>query len=86
MRRFLDSKFVYGAVLSTFAMAFACHAGQGASAPAAGHITATPAQIMVAHGPSIPPDPWEGTGSSIRVAHGPSIPPDPWEGTGSSVA
>ena len=26
----------------------------------------------LAHGPSIPPDPWE-------LAHGPSIPPDPWE-------
>jgi len=29
----------------------------------------------VAHGPSFPPDPWDG-----KVAHGPSFPPDPWDG------
>jgi hypothetical protein len=30
---------------------------------------------LVAHGPSLPPDPWE----PVRLAHGPSLPPDPWE-------
>jgi hypothetical protein len=29
----------------------------------------------VAHGPSFPPDPWDG-----KVSHGPSFPPDPWDG------
>jgi hypothetical protein len=29
----------------------------------------------IAHGPSFPPDPWDG-----KIAHGPSFPPDPWDG------
>ncbi|MGA2130781.1 MAG: hypothetical protein ABSH50_00570 [Bryobacteraceae bacterium] len=29
----------------------------------------------VAHGPTFPPDPWDG-----KVAHGPTFPPDPWDG------
>lgn len=29
----------------------------------------------VAHGPTMPPPPWE----EIRVAHGPTMPPPPWE-------
>ena len=29
----------------------------------------------ISHGPSFPPDPWDG-----KVAHGPSFPPDPWDG------
>jgi len=29
----------------------------------------------VMHGPTFPPDPWDG-----KVAHGPTFPPDPWDG------
>jgi hypothetical protein len=32
-------------------------------------------EIRVAHGPTMPPPPWE----EIRVAHGPTMPPPPWE-------
>jgi hypothetical protein len=31
----------------------------------------------VKHGPSLPPDPWDG---NLAVKHGPSLPPDPWDG------
>ena len=31
---------------------------------------------QVAHGPTFPPDPWDG----VRIAHGPTFPPDPWDG------
>jgi len=31
--------------------------------------------IPVSHGPTFPPDPWDG-----KVAHGPTFPPDPWDG------
>lgn len=27
------------------------------------------------HGPTFPPDPWDG-----KVSHGPTFPPDPWDG------
>jgi hypothetical protein len=30
---------------------------------------------MVAHGPILPPDPWD----TLMVAHGPILPPDPWD-------
>jgi hypothetical protein len=30
---------------------------------------------MVAHGPIMPPDPWD----TLMVAHGPIMPPDPWD-------
>jgi len=30
----------------------------------------------VTHGPTFPPDPWDG----LTVAHGPTFPPDPWDG------
>ena len=43
-----------------------------------------PDVVTTAHGPTMPPDPWEGTGSNL-VAHGPTMPPDPWEGTGSNL-
>jgi len=30
---------------------------------------------QVAHGPTFPPNPWDG-----KVAHGPTFPPNPWDG------
>ena len=86
MYKFFESKLAFGAVFSLFAISFAWNASQGAALPFTGHLMMDSSGTQVAHGPSIPPDPWEGTGSSVRVAHGPSIPPDPWEGTGSSIA
>lgn len=32
------------------------------------------AVISYAHGPSLPPDPWD-----AKPTHGPSLPPDPWD-------
>jgi len=32
---------------------------------------------QVSHGPTFPPDPWDG---KVAVAHGPTFPPDPWDG------
>lgn len=31
--------------------------------------------LKIAHGPTFPPDPWDG-----KVSHGPTFPPDPWDG------
>ena len=34
---------------------------------------------VIAHGPTLPPDPW--AGSTENLTHGPTLPPDPWAGT-----
>lgn len=52
--------------------------GMAASAFAAGHgptFPPDPWDGKVAHGPTFPPDPWDG-----KVSHGPTFPPDPWDG------
>jgi hypothetical protein len=38
---------------------------------------------MIANGPIIPPDPWDG---NVTIANGPIIPPDPWDGNLSVTA
>jgi hypothetical protein len=74
MRRFVENRFAFGAIFSLFMVAFAWNAVQGA--PAAG-LLIQPKVVTVAHGPLLPPDPWEG---NLMLAHGPLLPPDPWEG------
>ena len=32
--------------------------------------------MMVAHGPNMPPDPWD---LRVTAPHGPNMPPDPWD-------
>ena len=76
MRRFFDSKFAFIAVLSLFTSAFTWNMVHGTGATVDGHRLVLPDVMLVAHGPSIPPDPWDG----VRIAHGPSIPPNPWDG------
>ena len=76
MRRFFDSKFAFIAVLSLFTSAFTWNMVHGTGATVGGHRLVLPDVMLVAHGPSIPPNPWDG----VRIAHGPSIPPDPWDG------
>jgi hypothetical protein len=36
-----------------------------------------PYDVRVAHGPTLPPDPYP-EGGNVRVAHGPTLPPDPY--------
>ena len=79
MRRFLENKVAYAATASLFTMALAWNVVHGNGALASGsHLIATE-PVMIAHGPSMPPDPWEGI-RTAGIAHGPSMPPDPWEG------
>jgi len=52
--------------------------GMAGSAFAANHgptFPPDPWEGKVAHGPTFPPSPWDG-----KVSHGPTFPPDPWEG------
>ena len=76
MRRFFknENKVAFSAILFLFTAGIAWTSVQGIIAN--GHPMIAGDSVLFAHGPSIPPDPWEG----VRLAHGPSIPPDPWEG------
>jgi len=38
---------------------------------------------MIASGPILPPDPWDG---NVMIASGPILPPDPWDGNLSVTA
>jgi hypothetical protein len=78
MRSFLENKAAYVATVSLFSAALAWNAVHGGSSAVPGHmLLPLDRSDVVAHGPIMPPDPWEG----VRVvAHGPIMPPDPWEG------
>ena len=82
MRRLVENKFMFAAVFVLFALACATSAIHGARVPALSHkLLAEPANV--AHGSTMPPDPWDG---QVTVAHGPIMPPDPWDGNLSVTA
>ena len=76
MPRFFDNKIAFGAIIFVFTIAFAWCVIHGTGMPLPGHFMLDHDSMNVAHGPTLPPDPWEGG----LVAHGPTLPPDPWEG------
>ena len=87
MRKLLENRITVVAILLLFAGALAWNTAQGARTSAPWHFqtgfapaTASPAPApslpnQIAHGPGMPPDPWD----QVRVAHGPGMPPDPWD-------
>jgi hypothetical protein len=80
-RNILENKIAYAATVSLFTAALAWNIVHGGSHAVPAHmllpLEGSDAEVVrVAHGPTMPPDPWEG----VRVAHGPTMPPDPWEG------
>ncbi|MBZ5624046.1 MAG: hypothetical protein LAQ69_35905, partial [Acidobacteriia bacterium] len=79
MRRLLGNKFAFATTLLAFASAYGWSFQQGSGLLITGHNLAT-TPLNIAHGPSIPPDPWAGGNATTLIAHGPSIPPDPWAG------
>ena len=76
MRKFFDGKLAFIAVLFLFTCAFTWNMVHGPSAISSGQIPMAPGAVLSAHGPTFPPDPWDG----VRIAHGPTFPPDPWDG------
>ena len=62
MRQFFENKFAFIAIFLLFVAAFTWNTSQGVLAPAAGILLEDPSgPALVAHGPSMPPDPWDGT-------------------------
>jgi hypothetical protein len=91
MRNQIENPKIYATVVLLFIIALVVHGFTGAAAPAvigsfSLGITAhdVPPSSVVAHSPTIPPDPWEEEG--VRLAHSPTIPPDPWEEEGVRLA
>jgi hypothetical protein len=75
MRKF-NGKFAFIAVFSVSTFAFTWNVLHGAGTTVGGHTLTASHAVLLAHGPTVPPDPWDG----VRVAHGPTVPPDPWDG------
>jgi hypothetical protein len=74
MRRFFENKIAAATVVSLFSLASGLNMLSGIS-----HSSLRPTNfgpVNVAHGPLLPPDPWE---TNVQLAHGPLLPPDPWE-------
>ena len=82
MRSILENKVAFAVIVIAFLFASGAVIATGSYAPVSGHSLLPPDSLYIAHGPTMPPDPWEGTGNYTLVAHGPTMPPDPWEGTG----
>jgi hypothetical protein len=93
MRKCLQNEFACATVLVLFLLAVAWNLSTTriGSFSAPGFRPAVAANLMVAHGGTFPPDPWEcftlahgGTflpdpWECFTVAHGGTFPPDPWE-------
>jgi hypothetical protein len=75
MQKFFESKIAFFAILFLFAVAIAIGGVQHSATPIGVSQSPTSNAVRSAHGPSIPPDPWDWN----KVQHGPSIPPDPWD-------
>ncbi|HVZ18317.1 MAG TPA: hypothetical protein VG897_14445, partial [Terriglobales bacterium] len=80
MHQVLNNKLIFGTILAFFVAACGANLLSGRPMPPAAHSLISPDLVVTAHGPTMPPDPWEGTTATL-VAHGPTMPPDPWEGT-----
>ena len=74
MQRFFENKLAFAAVLVLFVMAVFWNNTQSGGFPAPDR-WATSNAVQLAHGPNIPPDPWDWN----KAQHGPNIPPDPWD-------
>jgi hypothetical protein len=75
IRRVLENKFAFAAIVLAFALALGLNAAFGSTATKSSDSSVPGTDLIQrADGPSIPPDPW----ATFAFADGPSIPPDPW--------
>lgn len=74
IQRLMESKISFAITSCAFLAALGWNASQGAGLYLPGHGSFVIPTTLIAHGPTLPPDPWE-----MLTAHGPTLPPDPWE-------
>jgi len=77
MSRFLENKMMFAAIFVLFALASALNAVPGAGVALPSHLLLA-GNVILADGPILEPDPWDGT---VMLADGPILEPDPWDGT-----
>ena len=63
MYKFFANKYVFGATALVFALALGWNATQGSELLIPVHGTWMQGLVTIAHGPSLPPDPWVGGGA-----------------------
>jgi len=78
MYKFFANKFTFGVISVLFIGAFAWNSSQSKAVASEDHLFRDLATLVM-HGPTMPPDPWDGT--IVAAKHGPTMPPDPWDGT-----
>src|SRR5436309_9144742 len=76
MRKFFENKTAFVAIFCTFTFAITWNILHGSQPIESGRSFVASEAALIAHGPTFPPDPWDG----VRIAHGPTFPPDPWDG------
>jgi hypothetical protein len=67
MQNFLNNKLAFTAILLIFLAACGASMLFGSTGPINAHPLLLPEEVTTAHGPTMPPDPWEGTGSTLAV-------------------
>ena len=75
MRRVLTYEHPCSVLLFLFTLVLALNTVQSTGARVPGPALLAPDAVTLAHGPIMPPDPWD----TLMVAHGPIMPPDPWD-------
>src|ERR1700759_1278490 len=75
MRKFFENKFAFAATVLAFATAMALNAAYGMESTLDSRWNA-PKTVLLASGPTMPPDPWQD--GSLAMS-GPTMPPDPWQ-------
>jgi hypothetical protein len=76
MDKILENKLVVLAAVALFVVALGANSLMGGSMPAfASCLRFADNAVTVAHGPTLPPEPW-----LQKPAHGPTLPPEPWDG------
>ena len=76
IRRVLENKFAFAAIVLAFALAVGLSAAYGSDLPLSSRVLLSSPVELADGGPSMPPDPWDG----LVADGGPSMPPDPWDG------
>ena len=84
MRNFFENRMFCAVVAWLFAAGFAFNAHQGTVAMRPSSLWSAVDLELVAHGPTLPPEPWQG--EARQIAHGPTLPPEPWQGEARLVA
>lgn len=85
MYKIFENKRVAVVMMALFVIAAGANSFMGGSMPAfSSCLSFADTAVDVAHGPTLPPEPWVAHGPTLppepwnKLAHGPTLPPEPW--------